>query len=126
MIYFISGHRDITQEQFDRYYIPAIHKVIINDFNCEFVVGDCDGADKMAMNYLSQRDQRFTIYHIGAIPRILPEPFKPALIKFKGEFTTDISRDTAMTLASDFDIAYVFNKRWTSGTAQNIKRRHKI
>ncbi len=25
MIYFISGHRDITEEEFRKYYIPAIY-----------------------------------------------------------------------------------------------------
>lgn len=126
MVYFISGHRDLTQEQFDTYYVPAIHKVLLNDLECYFVVGDCDGVDKMAMNYLSDRGQEFTIYHLGFIPRILPEPFKPELIKFKGLFKTDIHRDSAMTLNSDFDIAFVFNQRWNSGTAQNIKRRFEI
>ena len=27
-IYFISGHRDITQEEFDKYYIPELKKAI--------------------------------------------------------------------------------------------------
>ena len=31
-----------------------------------------------------------------------------------------------MTNDSDFDIAFVKDNRWNSGTAQNIKRRHRI
>jgi hypothetical protein len=30
MIYFISGHRDITQEEFDANYVPAIEDAIDN------------------------------------------------------------------------------------------------
>lgn len=31
-----------------------------------------------------------------------------------------------MTRDSDFDIVFVKDDRWDSGTAQNIKRRHNI
>ena len=44
MTYFISGHRDITPEEFEKFYVPAIVDVIdtCNDNydDCEFVVGD--------------------------------------------------------------------------------------
>lgn len=47
MTYFISGHRDITPEEFEKFYVPAIVDVIdtCNDNydDCEFVVGDCRG-----------------------------------------------------------------------------------
>lgn len=52
MTYFISGHRDITPEEFEKFYVPAIVDVIdtCNDNydDCEFVVGDCRGCDEMA------------------------------------------------------------------------------
>ena len=52
MIYFISGHRDITQEEFDANYVPAIEDAIDNGQttweDCEFIVGDCKGCDQMA------------------------------------------------------------------------------
>lgn len=41
-------------------------------------------------------------------------------------FKSDEERDSAMTRDSDFDIAFVKDDRWDSGTAQNIKRRHNI
>lgn len=54
MIYFISGHRDITQEEFDANYVPAIEDAIDNGQttweDCEFIVGDCKGCDQMQLN----------------------------------------------------------------------------
>lgn len=47
-------------------------------------------------------------------------------IKFIGGFKSDIERDSAMTENSDYDIAFIKDNRWNSGTAQNIKRRHSI
>lgn len=52
MIYFISGHRDLTWEEFTKWYAPAISKVICTDKEARFVVGDCEGADRMAQDYL--------------------------------------------------------------------------
>lgn len=54
MTYFISGHRDITPEEFEKFYVPAIVDVIdtCND-DCEFVVGDCRGCDEMAANFIA-------------------------------------------------------------------------
>ena len=121
MIYFISGHRDLTQENFDRYYAPLIQHAIEHDQNSYFVVGDCNGVDSMAQNYL--RDcgaEHVTVYHMFKSPRYL------ASDKFstKGGFKDDVSRDTAMTENSDKDIAVIGKGRWTSGTAQNILRRY--
>lgn len=57
MTYFISGHRDITPEEFEKFYVPAIVDVIdtCNDNydDCEFVVGDCRGCDEMAANFIA-------------------------------------------------------------------------
>ena len=58
MIYFISGHRDITQEEFDANYVPAIEDAIDNGQttweDCEFIVGDCKGCDQMAAEYIAK------------------------------------------------------------------------
>ena len=46
MIYFIFGRRDITHEEFDKFYVPKINEVIEEDFSdtTRFVVGDYEGA----------------------------------------------------------------------------------
>lgn len=131
MIYFISGHRDLSKEDFQLYYEPIIDKVISNDSEAEFVVGDCDGVDKYAMDYIFKYYiVPLIIYHMFDTPRNVPEELSehPELegVYFKGGFKSDEERDSAMTKASDFDIAFVKDNRWDSGTAQNIKRRHNI
>lgn len=125
MIYFISGHRDLTQDQFDSLYVPEISKVENEDPEAKFVVGDYYGADEMAQTWLSrclEDKSRVTVYHMFDHPRIYVDPG----FNSKGGFKTDVERDSAMTDISDLDIAFIGKGRWTSGTAQNILRRHEF
>lgn len=136
MIYFISGHRDLSYEDFEKYYIPKIREVLENDLWAEFVVGDCKGADKYAMDYIyNKTDRKLTIYHMFKSPRNIPEGYEPPIsieemlncpVSVISEFKSDEERDSTMTRDSDFDIAFVKDGRWNSRTAQNIKRRYNI
>lgn len=131
MIYFISGHRDLSYEDFELYYKPVIGRILIEDPTSKFVVGDCNGVDKFAMDYIYRRSGHLlTIYHMFDHPRNIPDNLEEdpesVGVFFKGGFTSDEKRDAAMTAASDYDIAFVKDNRWNSGTAQNIKRRHGI
>ena len=121
MVYFISGHRWLTQEQFDTYYVPAINKVLISDLDPLFVIGDYQGVDAMAQKYLYEHisANRITVYHMFEKPRNLYNEEIPT----KGGYESDEERDAAMTNESDFDIAFVFTDKW-SGTQTNINRRH--
>lgn len=122
-IYFISGHRDITQEEFDKYYIPELKKAISE--NSLFVVAECQGVDTMAQIWLAENidhPKRVTVYHMKKLPRYLASGEFNTI----GGFDDDISRDEAMTKNSNTDIAYIRPGRWTSGTAQNILRRYEI
>ena len=123
MTYFISGHRDLSPEDFEKYYVPKILKVILADPEAEFVVGDYEGVDIMAQEWLIKAGQRekLTVYHMFSKPRHLA----PGVIFTKGGYTSDIARDSAMTEDSDFDIAYLA-KSGNSGTRQNINRRWTI
>jgi hypothetical protein len=117
---FISGHIDITDEEFSIHYIPFIDKAIKNRHN--IVVGDCKGTDIKAQEYISQFNYPwFWIYHMFTSPR--NEVPCTALV---GGFSSDEDRDKAMTLISTYDIAWVRPGRETSGTAKNIKRRNEI
>lgn len=85
MTYFISGHRDLTQEEFDEYYAHAIEDAIDEADNnydeCNFVVGDCRGCDEMAARFIVDIIKRrtedpddwtpctLTIYHMFSKPR---------------------------------------------------------
>ena len=65
MIYFISGHRDITEEEFEKYYIPAIYSAYHNQDFEGFVVGDYEGVDKTAMDFITENlPCGVVIYHI--------------------------------------------------------------
>lgn len=126
MIYFISGHRDITEEEFKKYYVPAIYSAYYNDSDFEnFVVGDYEGVDKMAMDFITENlPCKIIIFHMFDNPRNTPKD--ESRVSYMGHYKTDEERDAAMTRVSDVDIAYVREGRWNSGTAQNIKRRHTI
>lgn len=136
MIYFISGHRDLSYEDFEKYYIPKINQVLENDPYAEFVVGDYHGVDKFAMDYIyNKTGRKLTIYHMFKSPRNIPEGYEPPIgieemldcsVSVISGFKSDEERDAAMIAASDFDIAFVKDNRWNSGTAQNIKRRCNI
>ena len=108
MTYFISGHRDLTWEEFAKWYAPAISRTLSTDNAAKFVVGDCG---------VSFRN--ITVYHMFKAPRYTALRSVPT----QGGFTSDIERDKAMTEHSDYDIAFIRKGKESSGTAQNILRR---
>ena len=120
--YFISGHRNITPEQFERYK-TELHATVVLDPDARFVVGDYYGVDIMAQDFLLDviniEPSRVTVYHMFDFPRNA----NPKVINFKGGFQTDSERDAAMTNASFRDIAFVTDNKVMSGTAENILRR---
>lgn len=131
MVYFVSGHRNLSYEDFEKYYIPIIDKIIRTEGDdAEFIMGDCEGADKFAMDYIFSKDIcHVTIYHMFTKPRNTPKATTRVLldiVDFRGGFKSDEDRDSAMTHDSDFDIAFIKDNRWDSGTAQNIKRRYNL
>ena len=117
---FISGHLDLTEEEFEEHYAPLIQKHIDNGDN--FIVGDSKGCDLMAQNYISQNTDKCKtyVYHMHGKPRNNPNKFPT-----EGGFRTDNERDSSMTDDSDADIAWVRLGREKSGTAKNLKRRIK-
>ena len=120
-VVFISGHRDLTQEEFDLNYGIQLDWLITQE-EIEFVIGDYDGCDTMAQEYLTEQGfdpSRVTIYHMGDKPmNLVNKRFKTI-----GGFENDIDRDCAMTNASTYDVAYIRKGKENSGTAQNILRR---
>lgn len=119
-IFFISGHLDLTQGEFDKYYRDAIDYEI--NKGSSFVMGDAKGADTMAQQYLHNRGyNKVTIYHMFDKPRNNIGNFKTI-----GGFKSDKKRDTACTENSMFDIMYVSPyKQYMTGTEENIRRRAK-
>lgn len=121
--YFISGHRDLTENEFEYYYIPLIQEALSENPNAKFVVGDFDGCDIMAQNYLVNIIDdiaNITVYCVGETPRNI----NPNIIYIKNGFADDREKDNAMTNASFKDIALVRNPKIWSGTGENILRRN--
>ena len=121
--YFISGHRDLTENEFEYYYIPLIQEALSEKPNAKFVVGDFDGCDIMAQNYLVNIIDdiaNITVYCVGETPRNI----NPNIIYIKNGFADDREKDVAMTNASFKDIALVRNPKIWSGTGENILRRN--
>ena len=121
--YFISGHRDLTENEFEYYYIPLIQEAISGNPNAKFVIGDFDGCDIMAQNYLVNIIDdiaNITVYCVGETPRNI----NPNIIYIKNGFADDREKDIAMTNASFKDIALVRDPKIWSGTGENILRRN--
>ena len=114
-INFMSGHLDLTQEEFDQYYRPKID--IALELDESFVVGDARGADKLSQDYLLGKSENVVVYHMFDTPR------NNAGFVTKGGFISDNSRDKQMTNDSTKDIAWVREGREKSGTQRNLNRR---
>lgn len=119
---FISGHLDLTEEEFKEHYIPLIQKHI--DANDTFLIGDAKGCDLMAQNYIASKiknsgHNRVCIYHMHGKPRYNPHKFPT-----ENGFKSDEGRDSAMTDDSDTDLAWVRSGREKSDTAKNLTRRN--
>ena len=122
--YFISGHRDITEREFEVNYMPLIYTTVDENKDARFVIGDYYGVDIMAQNYLVDvlgiDPERVTVYHMKEEPRNI----NPNITNKVGGFESDEERDAAMTRASGHDIAFVRDNTKLSGTGQNILRRY--
>ena len=127
MIYFVSGHRDLTQEEFDEHYIPLIDKVLKEDIWAEFIVGDWEGCDTIFVEYMiSKRSYPDIIVTCVENPRI--KPFGDDLFHYCRTYSklcnTYDECDAFMTQESDFDIAWIRPGKEDSHTANNIRRRY--
>lgn len=117
---YISGHMGISEAEWIEHYVPKINKAIAEGHY--FVIGDARGVDVSAqLHLMSYPKERVTIYHMFDSPR-----FNKGNNKTKGGFKSDEERDSAMTRASHYDIAWVRPGREGSGTAKNIACRNTI
>lgn len=128
--YFISGHTNTTQDEYNQHYRSKVSLAIKSGGN--FIVGDARGADYFARLQLKNLGDRVTVYHVGDAPRgLMGENFKK-----QGGFQQSDDRDAAMTAASDEDILWMrppeeykkilgnrYNPMHISNTMQNFLRR---
>lgn len=117
MIAFVSGHRDVSVDEFDEHYKPKLLNAM--EQGHQIVVGDYEGVDYMAQSFLSFHEYtNVLVYHMFTKPRYYVGTFNTV-----GGFISDEDRDSAMTNVSDYDIAWVRPGKNKSGTAINIRRR---
>ena len=118
-IVMISGHTDITQEQFQKYYQPLIDEYV--DKGAKFIVGGAYGTDSMAQHYLATKNVDVTVYDKGDQNNV----HDPEKFNHLNGFPSYPKRDAAMTENSTVDIAFLRNDRMAkgSGSCANIVRR---
>ena len=126
MKYFISGHRDLTKEEFDEHYALRIYQTIVENYSVEFCVGDWEGCDSMFITYIEDNFVDITIHlYFVDKPRLrLNDNSENHLILHN--LNTYNECDASMTKNSDFDIAWIRPGREDSHTAKNIKRRYNL
>jgi hypothetical protein len=118
MTYFVSGHLDLTMDEFREHYVPRLEVAVREE--AAFVVGDARGCDRMTQMYLKDAHAlRVQVFHMFEAPRHNANGFPTV-----GGFQTDSARDEAMTNHSNADIAWVRPGRKNSGTAANLARRY--
>jgi uncharacterized protein (DUF433 family) len=114
-VHYISGHLDLTEDEFEEHYRPKIDDAIAR--GDRFVVGDAPGADRMAQLYLHGKTHRVMVYHMKTSPR------NNVGFHTVSGFESDTERDEQMTYNSTTDIAWVRPGREDSGTRRNLDRR---
>ncbi len=143
-IYFISGHTNLTKEEFNKQYKPLLDNIINDNNTNSFVIGNSEGADKMAFQYLIYKGisiYNITIYYFSKNNQEdnFYFNYKPKIIK---GFTSYEKRDAAMTNASDKDILWIrpkednkklleslgekYRENRISATERNLQRRKLI
>ena len=114
----ISGHLDLTQEEFDKHYKPQIDYLISEGIG-DFLVGDARGCDTMAQEYLYEKKVYLvTVFHMMEEPRNNKYGFDT-----DGGYKSDEERDDAMIFCANDIVAW--SRRKGSGTERNIKKMEK-
>lgn len=117
----ISGHYDLSDAEFEAHYRPQIDEAIAK--GDRFLVGDANGADLLAQEYLFFRlgaSDRVRVFHM------LDRPRHNVGFATVGGFDSDEQRNETMTRQSDYDIAWVRAGYEQAGTARNILRRQQL
>jgi hypothetical protein len=120
MRYYITGHRDLSKEEFNRIYLPKIDDIIREDSNAVFLVGACEGVDLYTRQYLIKYNIRLQIYgpyfesdHINNITQV------HFLVSYENAANKMIEN-------SDITIGFIKPGRESSFTALNILKRYII
>jgi len=137
-IAFVSGHTDITHDEFQSLYVPALDAAL--DAGHGFIMGSSPGCDQMAIQYLREHGCSNLIVTTYPNKRLKLTPTSGNLggnqvVVRRWKCWDD--KDADMTLRSDYDIAFprteeqqrsIYGPKYrhrVSGTQRNIDRRTK-
>jgi hypothetical protein len=136
---FISGHTDLTSQEFTDHYVAKIDQAIKEGHH--FVIGHSSGADTMGLNYLSKHQvnpQSISIYVYDKYQSGVADQYEKLGVKVVTGYTSYGSRDGAMTKNSHYDILWVrppelarqmmgakYKEGHITGTERNLTRRQK-
>ncbi|MBY0358490.1 MAG: hypothetical protein K2W82_10860 [Candidatus Obscuribacterales bacterium] len=116
---FVSGHADLRHSEFWDIYRPALDRYVAA--GAEFLVGDSDrGTDSEALLYLGDKGVKIKVFHTGKAPR------HSRCLPTIGGFPSEVERDSAMTNASDLDLAWVRPGHGNSSVTENLHRRLRL
>lgn len=142
---FISGHIDVTSDQFHRHYSLLLDSAITANHN--FILSTAKGTDTLALQYLLS--QGVDPSHITVYIARPTDPRMGGLVDV-GKYTEKglgvevvdgwhHERDAEMTMASDYDILWIRPEEETkllygakyragriSGTQKNLERRERL
>lgn len=143
---FVSGHMNITPDQFQTHYLPRIQDALSQGH--QFVIGDAKGLDGLVLDYLLAQEcaypdirESITV-HVSRPYQV--EKYQSLGVKTisnaekhdkKNPRARHLNRDAGMTRSSDYDILWVrseaedrilFGEKWRpriSATEMNRRRR---
>lgn len=117
---FISGHKDLTKEEFEQYYIPLIDQGIYN--NAKFYISNYGNCDRFSYDYFKLCEY----YNVEiCFNRLGFSNIDDKFIKAVG-FKSDEEMYCYMTNKTNKDIAWIRNEVKLTTTGKNILRRFKM
>jgi len=136
-VFFISGHINLTQQEFDLHYVDQIDQSIKK--GGIYVIGNAQGGDTMALEYLLKKGvdpKKITIYFYNRYGDSQSKKYIDRGLKVITEFKSYTNRDAHMTISSNTDILWIrpesenikllgsaYKKGHVSGTEKNLLRR---
>lgn len=122
---FIFGNGNLSFTDFVEHYSKRI-KMIGFGTDIHFTICDFRGVDTLTMEFLKCEAANVSIFHIGEMPRYLPDKFRTRVSEWNliGQFKSDKERDLAAIENCTHFLAFDFNSDESrkSGTQKNIEK----
>jgi len=133
-VYFISGHKSLTKQEFELHYVPLLLEAIIKNLSSEFLIGNqagkSDGVEAWATEWLIARGidpSRITV-HIACRAlahrlKLVESLTKRGILVKCGYQSCFELRNTCLTLLSTHDLAWVRPKLCLPPLSKDVKTR---